>query len=272
MRVGQPPDPKSNLWNFIAFYLRFLRNQRGLSLEAMGRIMGCSRSSVSRIELGETRLDTKQAILIDRAWDIGGLFQTLMWYASIGHDPSWFSQYLDKERKAGVIKTYEANVIPGLFQTEDYARALLSTGDVPNTEEVLQRRIGRQEILEREVPPFVSAILNQNALEWPVGSPEIMRRQLARVLELSERKRIVVRVVPRTWDVGAFPGLDGSFLLMAGDDFGEVAYSESPGCGRLVSAPSDVQSYVIRWNQISAKALPETPSRKLIEKAMESFE
>jgi transcriptional regulator with XRE-family HTH domain len=270
--MNQSPDPKSNLWNLIAFYLRFLRTQRGLSLESMGRVMGCGRSSVSRVELGECRLDAKQAILIDRAWETGGLLQLLVWYASIGHDPSWFSQYLDKERKAGVLKIYEANLIHGLLQTEEYIRALFSTGDTPDNEDLIRLRMSRQEIFDREPPPFVSVILSQNALEWPVGSPEIMREQLAHLLKLSERTRLVLRVVPRTWDVGAYAGLDGSFALMMGEDFGEVAYSESPERGRLVSSPSDVQSYVIRWDRISAKALPEAPSRELIKEVMERFQ
>jgi hypothetical protein len=155
-------------------------------------------------------------------------------------------------------------------RTEDYIRALISTGDASDPEGLLVERKQRQEVLERRPRPFIHVILSQNAIEWPVGSPAIMRQQLAWLLELAERPQVVMQVVPRTWDSGAYPGLDGSFQLLSGE-WAEVAYSESPWRGRLVTAPSDVTHYGKRWNRVSAKALPDEPSRKLIRRAMERF-
>lgn len=268
--ADQLPDPKNDLWDLIAYYLRFQRTKRGLSGEAMGRIMQCGKSSVSRIEIGVERLDGKQAELIDKAWDTGGLFAFLVWYASLGHNPEWGAQYMDLEQRAGMLRVYEAQVIAGLLQTEDYARALIDSGLAAQPEKVLQDRMTRQVILTREPGPYLSVILSQNALEWPVGSPAIMRAQLEALLDAS--KSHSVRVVPRQWSTAAHPGLDGSFSLISGESFGEVAYTESPGGWRLVSSPSDVMSYLIRYDRISVKALPEEPSRDLIRSAMEIFE
>ncbi|MFC5751638.1 helix-turn-helix domain-containing protein [Actinomadura rugatobispora] len=267
----QLPNPKSSMWAFIAFYLRFRRNQAGLSGEAMGRIMKVGKSKVSRIEIGQERLDWQEAEMIDKEWDTGGLFGLLVWYASLGHDPQWFAQYLDLEVRAGVISAFEAQVVPGLLQTEDYARALLISGDANLADQLLRERIERQLIFNRVSPPHFTTILSQNALEWPIGSPEIMRAQLARLLECAELSNFVVRVVPRSWQTGACPGLDGSFVRMSGDDFGEVAYAESPEGGRLVSAPPDVRKFHVRYDRISAKALPEGPSRDLIRQVMEAL-
>jgi transcriptional regulator with XRE-family HTH domain len=201
------------MWDLIAFYLRFLRNQRELSGESLGKIMGGSKASVSRIENGESRLDGTQAALIDKEWKTGGLFALLVWYASIGHDPQWFPQYMGLEQRARMIRIFEAGLIPGLLQTEEYARALLEVGSAANVEELLQERMTRQDMLTRPGAPFLSVLLSQNAVEWPVGSPEIMRTMLNRLLEVSESTQIVIRVIPRSWETGAYPGLDGSFQL-----------------------------------------------------------
>ena len=86
------PNPKTSMWDFIAFYLRSHRLQRGLSGEALGRILKISKAKVSRIEVGKERLDWKQAEMLDKAWDTRGVFALLVWYANIGTIPSgWLS-------------------------------------------------------------------------------------------------------------------------------------------------------------------------------------
>jgi transcriptional regulator with XRE-family HTH domain len=265
------PNPKTSMWNFIAFYLRSQRLQKGLSGEALGCVLKISKAKVSRIEVGKERLDWKQAEMLDKAWDTCGIFALLVWYASIGHDPQWVAQYIELEQRAGMARVYEANTIPGLLQTPDYARALLLSGIAPDPEKIVMERMQRQDLLARQPAPHLTVIISQNALEWPVGSPEIMQAQLARLLEVAEWPNVVVRVVPRSWHAGAHPGLDGSFQLLSGDDFGEVAYTEAPGTGRLVSSPPDVRSYGIRYERIGAKALIEGPSLDLIREAMEAF-
>jgi uncharacterized protein DUF5753 len=263
------PNPKTNMWDFIAFYLRFLRNQRELSGTALGNIMKTSTTDVSRIETGQVRLDGKRALLVDKAWNTGGLFALLVWYASLGHDPEWFAQYKELEQRARFIRIFQALVIPGLLQIEDYARALIDSYN-PKAGAIVEERMERQKILMADDTPELGIILSQNALEWPVGSPEIMRAQLAALLEASERCN--VRIVPRTFESGGYRGLDGSFTLMSGDDYGEVAYTESPEGGRLVSSPPDVRLFAVRYDRISGKALPEGPSRDLIRKTMEGFQ
>src|SRR5262245_28332140 len=171
------PHPKASMWDFIAVYLRSLRVQKGLSGEALGRVLKISKAKVSRIEVGKERLDWKQAQILDKAWDTCGIFSLLVWYANIGHDPQWYAQYGEFEQRAGMVQIYEANVIPGLLQTEDYARALLLAGIESDPEKILMERMQRQQVLLREAAPHMTVILSQNALEWPVGSPEIMRAQ-----------------------------------------------------------------------------------------------
>ncbi|TDC76747.1 helix-turn-helix transcriptional regulator [Actinomadura sp. 7K507] len=265
------PKPQTNMWDFVAYYMRFQRTQRGLSGEALGRIINVGKAQVSRIETGVQRLDARQAAAIDKAWNTGRLFSLLVWYAAIGHDPAWFAQYVEIEQKSEMLRIYEANVIPGLLQTPEYAEALLRSGTETNPDQLITDRLQRQDLLLRDTPPHLTVLLSQNALDWPVGSPEIMYGQLARLLEEAQRYHVALRVLPRSWATGAHAGLDGSFQIMSGDNFGEVAYAESPGTGRLVSSPPDVRSYGIRFERISAKALDECASSALIQKIMEEM-
>ncbi|MFC5181716.1 helix-turn-helix domain-containing protein [Actinomadura harenae] len=269
MAANPSPNPKSNMWNFIAWYLRIWRIAHGMTGEDLGRIMKASKATVSRVENGHERLSGTQAMMIDKAANTGGLFTLLVWYASIGHDPEWFAQYVELEQQSSIVRFYGALVVNGLLQTEDYARALAKAGLDADPEKMVLDRMQRQAILLREPAPHMTAILSQNALEWPVGGPHVLRAQLAHLLEMAKLPHVVIRVVPR--EVGAFPGLTGSFQLISGSGFGEVAYTESPGAGRLVSSPEDVMSYVVRYELISAVALSESASLELIRRILEAI-
>jgi transcriptional regulator with XRE-family HTH domain len=257
------------MWAWLAHDLRFYRNQRGLSGDAVAKLINCARSSLSRLENGEAKLDEGQAATLDERWQTGGHFGTILWYARLGHDPNWIKQHEDIEAGASVIKVFEALVVPGLLQVPEYAYELIAAGGRPDVDEILERRLARQAILARENPPVLWVLLTESVLSWPVGDAEVMRKQLAYLLEASERPNIGIRVVPRS--ARAHYGLDGSFKIMTGPS-GDVAYTESPGGGRLVSSTAEAQSYVLRYDRIGQKALPEDLSRDLIKKAMEAAE
>lgn len=270
MSFRPSPDPKSSLWAFIACHLRFCRLQHKLTGDLMGEILICSKSTVSRLETGGLQLDMPQAAALDCAWDTGGLFSTLVWYATLGHSPDWFKQYVDLEQKASVIKVWEVALIPGLLQTADYARAGLMTGGVEDVEAAVEQRLRRQAILDREHPPVLWVLLAESLLELPCGGPAVMKAQLAHILELSERPNIGIRVVPKS--VGHHPGLDGAFMLITmSHPHTEVAFVEAPGGGRLVPNITEVASYALRYDRIGQQALPEDPSRDLIKRVMEAM-
>ncbi|MCP2343840.1 helix-turn-helix domain-containing protein [Actinomadura rupiterrae] len=268
----QLPDPRANLWDFSAHYLRQTRKRKGLSGEALGRALQISKSKVSRIERGEERLDLALAEKADQALGTVDLFVLLVWYASFGHDPEWFPQYVKFEQQATWLRLYEADVISGLFQTEEYARALVGSSIASDVERVVMRRLQRQEMLAREQnPPSVSLLMSQNALDWPVGSPRIMREQLGHLLEAAEWAHVMIRIVPRSWECGAHAGLAGSFQLITGEPWGEAAYTDAPGTGRLVASPAEVLKYALRYERISGSALSVERSTALIRQVMEAF-
>ena len=269
MKPHPPPDPKSSIWAWSAYHLRFCRTQRGLSGDAVGKILNCSKATVSRLESGETKLDEGQAAAADKAWNTGGVFSIMLWYASLGHDPDWKKQHADLEARAYIVKYWELALIPGLLQTEEYARASLVAGGVKDVEAALDSRMARQAVLARDDPPVLWVLLFESALDVPVGDEATMRRQLDYLLDTSESPDIAIRVVPRR--AGAHPGLDGAFKIMTVES-GDVAFVEAPGGGRLVLSKAEVRSYAIRYDRIGQLALPEGPSRDLIKRVMEAMQ
>jgi DNA-binding XRE family transcriptional regulator len=261
-------DPDSSLWAWLAYDLRFYREKCGLSQEAMGRIIRRSATNLSNCEAGRRRITDREAKLLDTHFKTGGHFQRLLRFAQRGHDPSWFKQFTHLERAATMIKTYQVLAMPGLLQLPEYIFALAEAGGTTDPHELVEERTARQTILNSGSPPLLWALVTESALEWPVGGPVVMRKQLAHLLEVSERPNISVRVIPKV--TGAHAGFDGSFSIISGD-VGDVAYTESPGGGRLVPSTTEVRSFAVRYDRLGQVALPAQPSRVLIEKAMEAL-
>lgn len=259
------PDPKNSLWDFMAYYLRFLRTQHNMTGETVGRLIQRSKSTISRYESGEYRLTDHDCEALDQAWNTGCLFSTLLHYARLGHDPDWLRQYIDHEAQATVIKSWHSNLVPGLLQTPDYARAGLMAGGVKDVDAAVAERMGRQAILDRENPPTLLVMLAESLLELPCGGPAVMKAQLAHILDLSERPNIGVRVVPKA--AGHHPGLDGPFMLLTVETT-DVAYVEAHGGGRLVTSAPQVRAFGLRYDWIGQYALPECQSRDVIARIM----
>jgi transcriptional regulator with XRE-family HTH domain len=269
MHIKPSPDPKSSMWAWMARDLRLFRERRGQTGQDVAKILNCARSSISRLETGEAKLDDKQAAVLDREWDTGGHFTLQLWYARLGHNPNWLQEHLDIEARSSVIKTYEAQVVPGLLQLPEYARALFTADGVADVEKYVEQRMARQTLLTKIPPPQLWILLSENALDWPVGDPEVMRMQLALLMEASEQPNIGIRVLPRS--TGEHAGMNGSFKIMSTES-GDVVYTDSPGGGRLVPSADEVREYGIKYDRIGQHALPDVQSREKIKQAMEAIE
>jgi Domain of unknown function (DUF5753) len=158
-------------------------------------------------------------------------------------------------------------VIPGLLQTEAYARALITAwqpGDGPEAvQQQVTARMERQQLLDREDPPLLWMIISEAALRNPVGGPAVLREQLTRLLDrVAEHPKIIVQVVPL--DAGAHPGLEGPLVLVARRGEPDVAYLEVQGRGQLVEASEEVARYGLLYDLLRAVALPPDASREMI--------
>jgi Domain of unknown function (DUF5753) len=267
MSLRETLDPRSSLWTLLACQLWWHRTQRGLSCTDVGKIANCVRQTVSNWEAGRIRIAEDQAKTLDREWNTGGLFELLLWFARTAHDPDWFAQYVHYEATANSIKVYHGQLIPSLLQTPDYARVFL-TGEVNDIEAAVASRMARQEIFARPRPPLLWVLLDEEALERPIGGPQVMRAQLAHLLELGALPNVSIRIVPKS--VGQHAGLGHTVQLITLETR-EVGYVGAMGGGRLVEASSEVRSFGTRYDRIGAKASPEHTSRTLIEQAMEAM-
>lgn len=267
--VRAPLNPKIDLWHFMAFYLRFLRERQGLSLTQCGKIIGVVRSTVSNIEAGRQRPQEDQLVKLDERYKTGQLLQLLLWYARNAHDPDWGRQLIRYEEKANAIRMYHSKNIPTPFQTEEYMRALTMAGKVEGTDDSVARRLARQRtLLDRDRAPFFCVILDEGILGTCVGSAAITRAQLEHLRDMMELPNVIVRFVQPS--AGAHEGFDGAFQIISVDDR-DVAYAGAQYGGRLIEAPSEVRDLWASFDRIGAKALPEDASRALVEKYLEQY-
>lgn len=186
--------------------------------------------------------------------------------------PPWFQDWAIYEREAVALRTFELAVVPGLLQTEDYARAIfrtrLKTTD-EQIEELVAARMKRQEILARGDPPMLWVLLDEAVLRREVGGRHVMCEQMNRLTEAARRPSIVIHVIPSS--VGAHLGLLGAFVIADLKDAASVGYQETPVGSPPVEDPGQVAELDLIWNTLRSEALPRAASLALLEEAAKSW-
>jgi hypothetical protein len=164
-------------------------------------------------------------------------------------------------------------MIPGLFQTEDYARAILSgePGVEPEQiEEQVTARMERQSILKRTKPPMLWVVLDEGILHRPIGGSAMMLAQLNHLIDLTQAPRITIQVLPL--NAYSTPGLLGGFAIARTQGIPDTAYIESAGIlGRVTERPEDVSALTFRYEGIRAEALSQRESMKMIKEATQRW-
>ncbi|MFJ6198955.1 DUF5753 domain-containing protein [Micromonospora sp. NPDC092111] len=187
-------------------------------------------------------------------------------------EPVWFRPWVDIEREAATLRSFELAWVPGLLQTEAYARATLAGGTLTSDamNELADARIGRQAILNRERGPLLIAVLDEGALRRRVGdSRPLMAAQLAHLLVCAELPSVQLHVVPA--DAPSYPGLDGPFTIADMRDGGRVAHVDSPARAQILDQASDLASLERRWERIRGEGLPRSRSLDLLREAAASW-
>ncbi|MGC4764723.1 helix-turn-helix domain-containing protein [Micromonospora sp. DT46] len=256
-------DVPSPLAAFIVGEIRRARGDAGMTQETFGRGAGFSASHVSAVE-GGTRALTMDFIKgADRALRTGGLFERLV--ASVGA-PSWFLPWLDAERAARQLRLFEPLLVPGLLQTENYARVVMRLNDLMSATEVDQQvsaRMDRQRILTGENPPQLVAVLDESALSRTGdGFSGIMAEQVSHLVAMAELPHVHVHVIPAT--TGLHIGLSGPFALARSADGGWVWHLENQLGGVVADSKDDVASLLAKWEGVRNEALPRRQSIDLM--------
>jgi transcriptional regulator with XRE-family HTH domain len=183
-----------------------------------------------------------------------------------GPVPRWFETWLATEAQATMLKYWSPIIVPALFHTAGYARALLLAAQTDTSDETIEAlvtaKLERATILERADPPDVVALIDELVLHRLIGSPEIMHEQLLHVAKLAERPYVCVQVVPTA--VGATAGLSGAVNLASGDGSPDVLHTDAVPEGHTAESRSLVRKAAVAFERIRGYAMPRAQSRDLI--------
>jgi DNA-binding XRE family transcriptional regulator len=238
----------------------------------LAETLGYTPQLMGQIEAGKNIPSKKFAEDLDTYFETNGLFVRLWKVISesrhIAALPPGFPKFVKLESEAGAIRAFGVLLVPGLLQTEAYARAILQTIQTPDAvEQFVASRMERQAILNRDKPPRLWATLDERALRCGIGGAAVMRGQLEHLLEASKRPNIMVQVVSET--EGEYAGLEGDLVLLSFDNEPDAAYTEASGRGQVVEDAAGVAEFHVRYDLIRGHARTVNESRSLIESILE---
>jgi transcriptional regulator with XRE-family HTH domain len=260
--------------------LRELRESRDLNLQKAARLLNRTPSSLSKLETGkrgirrpalEHMLDRyeltdpdEREVLYKLARDSGKKGWWLRYESKL--DSSTLD-YISLEAEAGAVRSFQLHLIPGLLQTQQYAREVMgcdvSQGDAPDVDGLVEIRMRRQLILFGGQPPRLWAIVSEAALRQCFGGFEVMKEQLIQLIELSKLPNVTLQVLP--FAVGGHAGLNGSFTMLTTNDL-SVVLVENLRTSWYLEDRDEIASYDVVFDHLRAVALSPSDSRSLIER------
>ncbi|MEV6958390.1 helix-turn-helix transcriptional regulator [Streptomyces sp. NPDC051207] len=252
--------------------LQALREHAGLTREEFAELVGYSKHTVASVELGRRMPDPS---MVDKGDEVlgntGALRRSAPYLSRQPGIAAWFRQWARLEGLAISLYTYECRVVPGLLQTESYARAVsLSVPPVPGEEQLQQRiaaRLARQEMLttRREPPGNFSFIIEQAVLERYTGGEDVTRELLDHLLDVTARHwNVVLQVMPLRAPQHA--AIDGPMQLLETPEHRWFAYSEGQKNGRLIADLKEISVLQQRYAKLRSQALTPGDSRSLLER------
>jgi transcriptional regulator with XRE-family HTH domain len=270
IRLGRVEDGnslvKASALAKFAAQLRAWRQRSGWSQAELADKLLCSDSLVSGVETMSKTPTLDFAKRADQAFDLPGTFVVLHELVSREAWPSYFAPVIDFETRAVRIHEWELRVIPGMLQTEGYARSVISAGKPRLGPDGLDRlvtsRIERQRILTRDEPPMYWAVLHEGTLRHMVGGRAVMAGQLGKIIDVARLPDAVIQVLP--FAASDHPGTDGPISVFDFADDASVAYTECNGGGMIVESAAQVAELMTTVNLIRAVSLPPRESMNLI--------
>lgn len=240
-----------------------------ISARQLAQDINVAPSTISNWVGGKRMPDVKDVQRIERALGTNGyLERTLVEWVSEEVPSEWRDKWLAAEKLAHMVFNFELSVVPGLLQTEDYARTVIQYNrHAPfDAEQRVRRRMERQEILTDTNPPTCVFVIDEYVLHRNVGGPKIMAEQLAHLHDLAEQPNVVIKVVPTGTEYYA-----GCPFMLARLNGKEIANLDDTLTGRVIEGNDDVTEVAKIWEDIREAALPPKESLEVIEKAFESW-
>ncbi|ATL26933.1 helix-turn-helix domain-containing protein [Streptomyces formicae] len=261
--------------------LQDLRERAGLKREEAAKILRVAPATVRRMETAEVALKIPYLQLLLKSYgvadDEADSFVLLAeeankpgWWQRF-HDilPGWFSMYVSLEGAASLIRSYEPHFVPGLLQTEEYARGVMRSGAIGQTrpadiERYVALRMERQSLLTREDAPRLWVVMDETALRRPVGGPDVMREQFDKLLEATEMPHVTLQVAP--FAAGPHPGTYGPFVLFrfAVAELPDMVYSEYLTGAVYLDARTEVATHLEVMDRMAAQAATAQRTKEIL--------
>ncbi|WP_217165278.1 helix-turn-helix transcriptional regulator [Streptomyces sp. AC512_CC834] len=262
----QSLDPTASPLDYYGWELRRQREAHGLKQGQLGDIIFCTGSLVGQIETTKKVPTRDFSERLDAALGTDGLFSRLIGLVLRSQLPTWFQPYAEMEAKATYISTYQAQLVYGLLQTEEYARAVLSV-EGGNVDEMVAARLERQRILQRDQPPALWVILDEAALLREIGGRDVMRGQLAHLLGFAAAPWVQIQILPLA--AGQHAGMMGTFTLLRFDSNPDLFYKDGYDQGHMTASPNVIKERSFGYARLQASALSPEDSARLITRVME---
>ncbi|HYB88501.1 MAG TPA: helix-turn-helix transcriptional regulator [Streptosporangiaceae bacterium] len=286
--VDDPRGGPTVLRIMLGNQLRRLREAGGITPDAAGYEIRGSRSKISRIEHGRVGFkerDVEDLLTLYGVTDdqvrasmlaLARQANTPGWWAKYGDIlPEWFEPYLGLETAASLIRSFELQFVHGLFQTEDYARAVTALGYGLASSDESERRVSlrmrRQDVLTSADPPRVWFVIDEAALRRPIGGRQVMRGQLKHLLEAAALPHVTIQVVP--FRRGGHAAAGGAFTILrfAAPDLPDVVYIEHLTSALYLDDRRDVDHYMEVMNRLSAEAHTPVATKRFLKEIIQEL-
>ncbi|AZM74493.1 helix-turn-helix transcriptional regulator [Streptomyces sp. G3] len=269
--------------------LQELRETAGLKREEAAKVLRVAPATVRRMEMAEVALKIPYVQILLTAYGVGAdevaAFVALAeeanqpgWWQRY-HDvlPDWFSLYVSLEGAARIVRSYEPHFVPGLLQTEDYARSVLEAGTIGNAggdavERHVSLRMERQRLLERPDPPHLWVVMDETVLRRPVSiHGRVMREQLDKLLEFATRDRVTLQVAE--FEDGPHPGTYAPFTLFrfAEPELPDMVFTEYLTGALYLDSRAEVSAHLEVLDHMTARAASTQRTEKILRAYRENF-
>lgn len=267
-RQQRPEDePGTGVVTAFGRQLKLLRTRAGMERAEFGKRLGYSADTVASIEQGRR---IPQAQFIEKADEVlgaGGVLTALKEEVGRAQYPAFFRDMARLEAGAITLHVYGALAVPGLLQTEDYARAVFTMRRPLLDEEVVEQRVGarleRQEIFSRRPLPTLSFVIEESVLRRPIGGRSVLRGQLEQILLYGQLRNVEIQVMPT--EAAEHCGLGGPFTLIENRDGRRMAYVEVQRTSRLYTDRAEVRDAEEQYGILRAQALTPRESLAFVE-------
>jgi hypothetical protein len=275
----------------LGAHLRRLREDAGISRTDAGWAIRGSESKISRLELGRVGFKVRDVADLlalyklddeaerDRLLALAREANNPGWWQRYDDlTPNWFHSYLGLEMAADLIRTFELQFVPGLLQTPEYARAVIKMGrleePLPREEQdrLIALRMRRQEVLTRQRPARLWAVIDEAVLHRPIGSKTVLRNQLEFLIEQSRRHNVTLQIIP--FGKGGYTATGGAFTLLRfnDSDLPDIVYIEHLTSAVYLDKREDLDTYVVTMDALSITAAQPRDTERLLRAAIEELD